>query len=290
MQNETPETIEYAAPTLKENVEASLAAVNPSPDNPPWNSFVAVLVWLMSIVFIAVVPLLFVFPYLMSKGLNLQDKNALTEFVKNDPTTILLSLVAVIPAHILTLALAWAVVTNFKKFSFRETLGWRWNKFNFWTILIILGGFFIVAAAVGYFLPEQETELARILASSRTAVYIVAFLATFTAPIVEEVIYRGVLYSAFQRSIGVPAAVGLTTVLFAAVHVPQYWGSPGTIILICLLSLVLTIVRARTENLLPCIALHTAFNGVQSLFLIFSPYIENAVKQHSEQGFNLFGL
>ena len=113
----------------------------------------------------------------------------------------------------------------------------------------------------------------KILRSSRSAVYVVAFLATFTAPLVEEVVYRGVLYSALQKSFGVWVAVLLVTFLFALVHVPQYYPSYSTIFLICLLSLILTLVRVRTANLLPCIVLHTVFNGVQSLVLVLQPLL-----------------
>ena len=35
--------------------------------------------------------------------------------------------------------------------------------------------------------------------SSRTAVYLVAIIAAFSAPLVEEVIYRGVLYPAIEN-------------------------------------------------------------------------------------------
>ena len=100
---------------------------------------------------------------------------------------------------------------------------------------------------------------------------------------VEEVVYRGVLYSAIQRSIGVKGAIAIVTALFALVHVPQYWGSPGTIILICLLSLVLTLVRVSTGNLLPCIILHTIFNGIQSLFLVLQPFLPEKIGGTSEQ-------
>jgi membrane protease YdiL (CAAX protease family) len=50
-------------------------------------------------------------------------------------------------------------------------------------------------------------------------------MATFTAPIVEEVIYRGILYSAFQRARGSGVAIAAVTLLFALVHVPQYYPS-----------------------------------------------------------------
>ena len=94
------------------------------------------------------------------------------------------------------------------------------------------------------------------------------------APIVEEVIYRGILFSAFQRTLGAVLAIIAVTLLFALVHVPQYYPSISTIALLLLLSLILTLVRAWTGNLLPCIILHTIFNGTQSLLLILEPYIK----------------
>ncbi len=63
----------------------------------------------------------------------------------------------------------------------------------------------------------------------------------------------------------------VVTLLFAIVHVPQYWGSPATIVLICILSLVLTLIRVQTGNLLPCIIMHTIFNGIQSVVLLIQP-------------------
>jgi membrane protease YdiL (CAAX protease family) len=129
---------------------------------------------------------------------------------------------------------------------------------------------------VASYFPEQENDLTRILKSSRLAVFLVAFLATFTAPIAEEVVYRGILYSAFQRTLGVTFAVVAVTLLFALVHVPQYLPSYSTISLLLLLSLILTVIRSRTGNLWPCIVLHTIFNATQSILLILEPYINTA--------------
>ena len=235
----------------------------------------AFLVWFSSVAFILVIPSIAVLPYIFYQKNILTDKTALTEFVQTDPTTVLISLIAIIPAHILTLLAAWLVVTKFKKYSFKEMLGWNWGGFNFWNGLLVVVGIFAASAITSYFIPEQDNDLLKILRSSREAVYIVAFLATLTAPLVEEVVYRGVLYSSLQKYWGVPLGVIITTFLFAVVHVPQYWGSSGTILMICLLSLVLTLVRVGTKNLLPCIVLHTVFNGIQSLLLIFQPYLDS---------------
>ncbi len=250
---------------------------NPTPNNPPWNVPTAIGTWVLSLLAIIIFPAMFIVPYfLMNRQISL-------ETFQSDPTAIFLSLLAVIPAHIFTLAAAWLVVTKFNKFSFKETLGWDWGGFKWWYFPVIVVSFFLFAAIVETFLPEQDNELMRILQSSRSAVYVTALLATFTAPVVEEVIYRGILYSALQRSIGVVWAVTFVTAAFAGVHFLQYWGSPGTIVLICILSLILTLIRVRTKNLLPCIVLHFIFNGIQSLVLILQPFLPEKLGGAQEQ-------
>jgi len=45
----------------------------------------------------------------------------------------------------------------------------------------------------------------------------------------------------------------------------------------------LTLVRVRAKSLLPCIILHTAINGIQSVYLILEPYlgVDNAAQQQA---------
>ena len=273
------DNINYNAPEWKElyEYERNQSLIHPTPNNPPWNSWMAIGFWLVSVFSIIIFPALFLIPYFAFNPVTSLEN------IQNDPTVIILNVLAIIPAHIFTIIVAWFIVTKNNKISFRQTLGWSPDNFRWFYYILILVGFFAIAAVVNYFIPEQDNDLLRILRSSRTAVYVVAFLATFTAPLVEEVVYRGILYSAIQRSIGVKGAIAIVTALFALVHVPQYWGSPGTILLICLLSLVLTLVRVRTGNLLPCIVLHTIFNGIQSLFLVLQPFLPGNIGGTSEQ-------
>jgi len=243
-----------------------------SPDNPPWNVPAAIGVWIISVLLIVVLPSLLVLPYLLRQNLDLSNEALLRDFANTDPMAVVLRISALIPAHILTLLLGWMVVTRLRKYSFRQTLGWTSGGVRWWHYCIILGGFFVAIAAVGYLFPDQENEMKMLLQSSHAAVYIVAFMATFSAPIVEEVVYRGILFPALQRGAGAVLAILIVTCLFAGIHFFQYWGSPGTIILICMLSLVLTLIRYRTKSLLPCIILHTLINGIQSLALIAATF------------------
>ena len=266
------------------------AIVNPapSPNDPPWTAMSAVGVWVASVLFILIVPTVVLLPYLAMQEGVLTDPQILADFALKDPTSILLQIAAILPAHLLTLLIAWMVVTRGAKFSFFRMLGWEKGGFVWWHYAVILVAFFAFAALVGNYFPEKENDLIRILQSSQSAVYLVAIVATLTAPLIEEVVYRGVLYSAFQRAVGIPAAFALVTGLFALVHVPQYYPSFSTIFLLTVLSLTLTAIRVKSNNLLPCVILHTLFNGIQSIFLILRP--DMSVPTLPEQAAAILGL
>src|SRR5207237_8176919 len=118
-----------------------------------------------------------------------------------------------------------------------------------------------IAAVCG----AHKTDLDQILESSPAAPLTLAVIAVAPAPLVEELTYRGRLYSAMQTVIGRWFAVIVVASMFAGLHVYQYRQNIGAILSISLLSLVLTAVRARTGRLLPCVIIHLVFNGVQSL-------------------------
>lgn len=282
MQNHQQNTIEELPPSSFQEEMIILGLDNPSPDDPHWSWWSALLVWFASVVLLVAVPSLVVIPYVLSKGINVQDAEGLKNFLLNDYGAVLLQIGLVLPIHIITFAISWAVVTKFKRFSFRESLGWEWGGFKIWHIAAIIVGFFLMAWGMTSIFGEQENDITRILKSSRSAVYIVAFLATFTAPIVEEVVYRGILYSAFKKRFGIVVAVIAATFLFALVHYFQYWGDITALTMVTLLSFILTMVRVKTGNLLPCIILHFVFNGIQSLLLLMEPYLrEQAAQQGS---------
>jgi membrane protease YdiL (CAAX protease family) len=248
-------------------------AGEPNPDSPPWGILGALGVWAASFVFMLVLQLAFVVGYMFYRRVPLIRA---AEFITKDPSAIFVAILSLVPAHALTLLAAWLLVTGVGKRPFLRALGWDWTRgFTFWrcaglAVLLLVAGAGIIKVA-----GSPETELDRLIESSRAAALATAFLATVTAPLVEEVIYRGVLYSALRRAAGKRWAVAVVVLLFAAIHVPQYWPSFGVIATILLLSYVLTDLRARTGRLLPCFIVHLVFNGIQSALIVLNPYIEH---------------
>ena len=260
-------------------LQSNAQSVKVDPDMPVWGIGGALLVWVVSILLQAMVPLFFVIPFAMHRGLNPSSPNfgkAAVELAVTDRTAVFLQVLSILPTHILTLALLWAFVTRFGKRPFLASFGWGWpGRLRWWHSALVGLGLFLVATALANLLgAEKPTQLEQIINSSAGARYAIAALAVLTAPFVEEFIYRGVLYSALQRTIGVNAAVVFVLALFTLIHVPQYWPNVGVISAVALLSIVLTIVRAFSGRLLPCVVIHMSFNAVQALLLIFEPFVQ----------------
>lgn len=251
---------------------AEVSSAAPHPDDPPWGVLVAIGVVIATFILMLVFQFLFIIPYAFTLGV--KDPAKLVEVLQTDKTVILLSVLAIIPSHLVTLLLCWLVVTGAGKRPFWRTLGWGWSpqlgpaELGVWLVsaIALLGVSFVSVKIFG----DHETDLERWLMSSRAARYAIAALATFTAPVVEEVVYRGLLYSSLRRRLGEAASVVFVLALFAAIHVPQYKESWAAITTIVVLSLVLTVVRARTGRLLPCVAIHLFFNGITSVFIVFA--------------------
>lgn len=85
-------------------------------------------------------------------------------------------------------------------------------------------------------------------------------LAVLVAPVVEELVFRGVLYRSLRTRLPVGAAVALTTVAFTVGHAS---GSvPGAL----LLGVVAAMAYERTRTLLAPVAVHAASNAAMLLF------------------------
>ena len=236
--------------------------------------FLAFCVWASSWILLLLMGLLFLIPYFI---LQLKAGPAVSaDSPEAKKQVILITLLSIIPAHALTLGVAWAVVTRWRKRPFWETLRWRWPKESDRQGRIIRVGVTVALAialqALSYviakYLPGGETDIDQIIKSSLAARLLTAFLATATAPLVEEIVYRGVLYPAVDRAFGKVWAVLVVTLMFALVHVPQYYNSVAVVTAILMLSLVLTIVRAYTESLFYCFLLHLFFNGATSIAIL----------------------
>ncbi|HKQ37113.1 MAG TPA: type II CAAX endopeptidase family protein [Verrucomicrobiae bacterium] len=91
-----------------------------------------------------------------------------------------------------------------------------------------------------------------------------ALAAVLLAPAVEETIFRGIMYPYLKQRVGMWAAVTITSLIFAAIHM-------NTVIFIPLvfLGFVLTWLYEKTDSLLTPIATHAVFNATNFFMLVY---------------------
>jgi CAAX amino terminal protease family. len=275
----TPEEEAGQPSGFAESPEALPAPLETPSKSTKWLDLLAAIgLWFLSIVALAFVPSLLVLPYIIYRYWGSPN---IMQLMAADQTAIFLSVFGVIPAHFLTLAAAWFLVTQRGRRPFWRSLGWSFSKgFGFWACAGIAIALYLSGAVIAWKVGKGATTDIEILIlnSSMATRITLALLATFTGPLVEEIIYRGVIYTAMEKTIGMVGAIISVSFLFTLVHVFQYRNNVGVILVVGILSVSLTLVRAFTGKLLPCFIIHMIFNGVQSILIIFHPYIEQYEK------------
>lgn len=265
------------------NVQRVVSA--PQPENERVSILIdcvkAFFTWLGSVLLLLVVPVVVILPYIAYLSANGVSPTA--ESLTQDKTVILLSIIGVIPAHILTLALAWILITEFGRLPFWKSLNFFWPPslgplkglgVSFVCAIVLLALGFLVTWLIG----GGKTDLDIMIESSYQARLVTAFLAVATAPLVEEIVYRGVLYPASQRLVGMGWAIALVSFLFAGVHFWQYQKNLGVFTAIVILSIALTVIRAVTNSLMIPFVIHLIFNGIQSIYFVIEPLTKPKVE------------
>ncbi len=242
----------------------------------------AVGLWVISIVVLVFVPVVAILPYVIYKIATVGASVFTPEALRSDKWLIFYSVVGILPAHLLTLGFAWFMVTEGGRRPFWKAVGWEWpegrsHKFVILVSVLIALALYGVAWAVTTIFGGQKTDLDILIESSLYTRVATALVAVVTAPLIEEVIYRGVIYPAIERVMGVGFAVVVVSLLFAGIHVYQYRTNLAVILVITLLSITLTVARAATGKMLPSFIIHLVFNGIQSVLIILSGFIDKNV-------------
>jgi len=82
-------------------------------------------------------------------------------------------------------------------------------------------------------------------------------------PIFEEVFFRGFVYQAFRRKIGVVHGILLTSLIFAALH--GHWVA---FLPIFLLAVILNLLFEKTGSIIPGAVMHMTHNSVMLLITL----------------------
>ena len=113
---------------------------------------------------------------------------------------------------------------------------------------------------LGRYLPMPKSSPFEQFFAHRSDALLMAVFAVTFGPLMEELFFRGFLYPVLARWTDMTTAVLLTAIPFGLLHYLQY-RSWSAVLLITLVGVVLTVVRALTNSVSASFLVHVGYNG-----------------------------
>jgi len=145
--------------------------------------------------------------------------------------------------------------------------------------LMSLSAQFLIALVVRDLLPQMSSSIredapALLPWTNVAGMAFAIVMLVIVGPVIEEILYRGILLNHWKSRLGVRVAVALSTILFALVHEQVLWA-------ICF-GLLLSFVYLRTGSLWITIGVHSLNNTVALIWMVVA-YKAGAVYQPTLQ-------
>ncbi|MGI6084719.1 MAG: CPBP family intramembrane glutamic endopeptidase [Acetivibrionales bacterium] len=166
---------------------------------------------------------------------------------------------------VITLFVFWLVILISKK-SLKERLElYPVSIKKTWPVIVLgLTLNLFISHLINYLpIPEhvfhEYVDAISLLGDEITVVQVLSVV--IAAPVLEEVLYRGLIMGSLQGGMPVIVALVIQTVIFGLMH--------GQILWICYATFfgaLLAIIKLRYKSLYPCILLHASFNGASYIF------------------------
>jgi membrane protease YdiL (CAAX protease family) len=143
---------------------------------------------------------------------------------------------------------------------FWKAIRWNWPGIA-GVSLLGLGVIMLGLDFLGRFLPmPKDTPFDQFFARPSDAYLTLAF-AVSLGPLMEELFFRGFLYPVVARRLGAVWGILLTALPFGLIHMAQYGYAWGAVLIVFLVGVVLTTVRAMTKSVASSFLVHVGYNG-----------------------------
>jgi len=172
-------------------------------------------------------------------------------------------------AYVIVLGVMYQLAGDTSRAQVAGSIRWNWPR-N-WGFFLVCG----VALSLGlqFFarvLPMPKRLPLDAFFQTPWQAWLLSLFGISFAPLLEELFFRGFLYPVLARWLKVPAAVVLTAVAFALIHGFQLAFSWGPVLIIFLVGLTLTAVRAYKKSVASTVLMHIAYNATISAALFFT--------------------
>ncbi len=170
-----------------------------------------------------------------------------------------LALLAELVAYIAVALYMFLLVEGKYHARFWQAIRWNWPGvagLSIFGVGVLMLGF----DALGRFLPmPKTTPFDQFFERPMDAYLTVAFAVTL-GPLMEELFFRGFLYPVIARRMGAVWGIILTALPFGLMHYAQY-RSWSAVLIIIMVGVVLTTIRAVTKSVASSFLAHVGYNG-----------------------------
>jgi membrane protease YdiL (CAAX protease family) len=173
-------------------------------------------------------------------------------------------------AYLLVFAYMYVLVTRERgRRDFLNAIHWNWPSSP--AVYVLIGVVLSIALQIlASRLPIPKNLPIDTFFRTPSEAWVLTIFGVTLAPLMEELFFRAFLYPVLARGIGVSAAIFITGFAFALLHGSQLMYSWGPVLVIFLVGIVLTMVRARKDSVAASLIVHVSYNGTISALMFFA--------------------
>jgi membrane protease YdiL (CAAX protease family) len=147
---------------------------------------------------------------------------------------------------------------------FWQAIRWNWprTKWQPWKLLGIGAIMLFALNILEHFLPMPKSVPFDQFFTPPFNAYLTSAFAVTLGPLMEELFFRGFLYPVLARRMGAVWGVFFTALPFGLVHAFQYGNAWAAVLVIFIVGVVLTVVRAVTKSVGASFLVHVGYNGM----------------------------
>lgn len=191
----------------------------------------------------------------------------------------LLIIPAQFAAYLVLVFFMYAVVRKERGYRFLPAVRWNWPQGS-WIAFLALGCVVAIAGQLlSALLPVPKSLPIDQFFHRPADAWMMAIFGVTVAPFVEELFFRGFLYPVLARSLGVGLGIVLTAIPFALLHSAQLGNAWGPLLVLFVVGVVLTAVRAAAKSVASSMLVHMGYN----LTLFSLLYVASGHFQHLER-------
>jgi CAAX protease family protein len=241
-------------PLASESVDVMpppLVPITPPAENPVWGWWDVILIALLTLLTLVIVELLTV----VGARVFIYHRLSISEVAQKP----VLALVGEFLSYIAVAIYMVMLVEGKYHVRFGEAIRWNWRG-SAVAKFLGLGVMTVGLDLLSRFLPMPKTTPFDQFFAHPSDAYMMAVFAVTFGPLMEELFFRGFLYPVLARQTGMVMAVLLTSLPFGLIHYLQY-KSWAAVLVITLVGVVLTTVRAVTKSVAASFLVHVGYNG-----------------------------